>query len=505
MRFDKELLFGMAFVIAVPAVAIGGSPAHALPATTGVTNPDAAQEAAKQAFEAMPEADRKAVQDGLIWTGDYKGIADGRFGKGTRDAIAAFALRSKLPGDGTLDDKGRAMLAAAAQRAKAAVGFSIIADEKAGVRIGVPLKLLQKASATNDGVRHASTDGKAALQTMLVPESEATLEQKFDALRAETAQRKVTYKVLRPDFFVVVGEAAGAIFYTRMARSDRAGTPVLAGYTLTYPAAAKATYDVIAIAVANSFAPLAAAPQVAAPPPASGERSSAEPAPAKPYLLANGVLVAPDLVLTSLPDKPCRSLEIAGHAAKITQQAKANGLALVEAANLPGSSVALRAGDLPPDLPVVVLAYAARERVAAKDMPATKAAAASKDLTAGRDLARDRADAEDLVAAPGQLRSTPSGLRVLTAAQGVSSGSVVLDRSGALVGLVAADAAPEKRVGDVVPTAPRPMISASALGEFLGARRPKEAGRPAAPAAGLSLGDIIAAQRAALVPIYCVP
>ena len=106
------------------------APAPAAPAA------DPAQEAAKRAFEVLPEADRIAIQDGLIWTGDYKGIADGKFGKGTRDSIAAFAARNKLPADGTLDAKGRAALAAAGMKAKEAVSFSVKADERAGVRIG---------------------------------------------------------------------------------------------------------------------------------------------------------------------------------------------------------------------------------------------------------------------------------------------------------------------------------------------------------------------------------
>ena len=44
----------------------------------------------KAAFEALPEADRKAIQDSLIWSGQYLGVVDGVFGKRTRDAIVAL-------------------------------------------------------------------------------------------------------------------------------------------------------------------------------------------------------------------------------------------------------------------------------------------------------------------------------------------------------------------------------------------------------------------------------
>lgn len=483
MRVVASLLSALGLCVSVAVVAGASLPAQAQPAPTPPPV-DAAQEAAKRAFEALPEQDRKAMQDGLIWTGDYKGIADGRFGKGTRDAIVAFATRAKLPGDGTLDDKGRAALAAAAQRAKAIVGYSTVTDERAGVKIGVPLKLLAKIRATKTGAHYASTDGKAALETALVPESEATLEQKFDALRAETAQRKVTYKVQRPEFIVVVGEAAGTIFYTRYTRVERAGEKMLASYTLTYPAAAKATYDMIAIAAANSFEPLGgAAPVVATTPTpttpsvtapttpltAPGDHA-AEAAPGKPTLAANGVVVAPGLVVTSLPGK-CSGVQIGGHAAKIVQQEK--GLALIEAAGLKGPAPALRGGDVTADLAVVALAFA------------------------------PSGAREDLVAAPGLLRATPAGPRVQTSAQGVRAGSAVFDRAGTLVGVIAADSGQQKRVGDVEPMASLPLISAATLGDFLGAKKPKII--DASATAERSVGDIVAEDRAAMVAIYCVP
>ena len=59
---------------------------------------DARAEAQKSAFLAMPEADRKAVQDALGWLGLYNGAVDGAFGKRTRDSILAY--QTKRQGDG---------------------------------------------------------------------------------------------------------------------------------------------------------------------------------------------------------------------------------------------------------------------------------------------------------------------------------------------------------------------------------------------------------------------
>ncbi len=180
MSLIKHSLFEIFGLILIALACIGCFPARAQTPTASPPSAAMAPDPAKRAFEALPEVERKAVQDALIWTNDFKGIADGRFGKMTRDAIVAFALRSKLPGDGSLDAKARAALAGAAQRAKAAVHFSLVSDERTGIKIGLPLKLLPKISATKDGARYASPDNTAALETSLSREAEATLEQRFD-------------------------------------------------------------------------------------------------------------------------------------------------------------------------------------------------------------------------------------------------------------------------------------------------------------------------------------
>ncbi len=57
---------------------------------------DPAFEAARAAFEPLPEAERKALQDALVWTGDFNGVTSGSFGRRTFEAIQAFAARTRL-------------------------------------------------------------------------------------------------------------------------------------------------------------------------------------------------------------------------------------------------------------------------------------------------------------------------------------------------------------------------------------------------------------------------
>ena len=78
---------------------------------------DAAMAAQKAAFMGLPEADRKAAQEALVWLGLYVGVNDGEFGKRTRDAILAFQTSLKAPADGTLSAPELQALLAAAQKA----------------------------------------------------------------------------------------------------------------------------------------------------------------------------------------------------------------------------------------------------------------------------------------------------------------------------------------------------------------------------------------------------
>ena len=120
---------------------LAGALGHAQAPPAAPAAGDAAMAGQKAAFLALPEATRKAAQDALVWLGFYNGVADGDFGKRTRDAILAFQASTRAPADGALSaDELKALLAAAAN-ARDAVGFRILMDPKTGAKIGAPTKL----------------------------------------------------------------------------------------------------------------------------------------------------------------------------------------------------------------------------------------------------------------------------------------------------------------------------------------------------------------------------
>lgn len=431
------------------------APAPATAPGPAVSAPDPLFEAAKLAFEALPETGRKALQDGLVWTGDFQGVTSGTFGRRTYEGINAYAKRLKLPAIGSLDEKARAMLERAANTAKVAAGFGQVAEKRSGASIGVPAKLLPVITAKFAGQSFSASDGSAVLDTFAYAGADADLKAQFDKLSTDNSSRKITYKLLRPDFFVVTGEAAGHTYYTRMAAGLAGGVPALRGFNFNYATPMKASMDRMTIAIANSFDPgfggAGAAPVAGAAgtPPVASPPVVAAP---KPVLSATGLAISATQVLVALPLAGCTD-PMAGKArARVVKADKASGLTLLEASAtaLPGLAASPAAfGE------VIVIAFDATGSLSA---------------TTGE-----------------TIESSPVRLRA--ALQGGATGGVMLDRSGTLAGFVE-----PQHAGN---PATFPVISGKAALAFAGVGEGTAASTPK------STGEIVAMVRAAIVPVSC--
>ena len=115
MRGWTAIVAGIVWAISMSPMARAQTPPAAA---------DPAMESARQIFEGLPETERRAIQDALIWTGDYKGLVDGGFGRGTRAAMGAYARRTGATADGALAAQARSSLMAAANAARIAAGFA---------------------------------------------------------------------------------------------------------------------------------------------------------------------------------------------------------------------------------------------------------------------------------------------------------------------------------------------------------------------------------------------
>ena len=439
-----------------------------VPATaqTAPRQQDAAFEAARLAFETLPEQDRRAIQEALIWTGDYKGAVDGGYGRGTRTAMIAWARRMGLPDEGLLDTRARATLLAAANGAKAAVGFAAASDPQSGASLALPLKILTRRIDTKTGSRWLSTDGAMAMETWLLRDQEANLPALFDQLKDSNASRRVTYKVLRPEFFVVTAEMSNGDQYIRFARGVVDGGPVLRGYTIIYPK----NLENIALAVANGFDPFPAPTPVqpAALVVQSAPQPATPPAPPRMALRATAVVVQADMAVSVIGT--CANPKIAGRPARLIRKDEATGLALFEARGLSARPIAS--------------AMASGE-------------AGAEALVVFENISG--AGAAPFVSA-GQILSAPAGGaqgRLLAPLDTTAAGAPVFNRRGEWVGLVGLRTAPT-RVAGVIPQTSWPLIAVQGLSAL---QAPAIA---AAPAAGeVRASDLAARIGPALAPLVC--
>ena len=388
---------------------------------------DLAFEGAKAAFEALPEADRKAVQEALVWTGDFNAVVSGTFGRRTFEALSAYQARSG-PAD-PLDPRGRAALLAAGAAARTAARFRVAVDPGTGAVMGVPERLLAKRTALPAGTRWQSQDGRVTLESRAFPPETETLDALFEKATAPLPGRKVTYKLRRPDIVVVTAETGPGLSYIRYA----AGPQGVRGFLFGYDRALAPEVDRLVIAVANAFEPF---PDPAGSGPAAPAQPPALPPPVSLAAAAPagaGLTVAPGRVLTAAAALEGCALPRIGAAPARLLATDPAGLALLDAPGAPAPlRPAIRAEPGPPEDGVIALAPGA----------------------------------DGIQAAPGEVQGTD----VIAALQPGSAGAPVLDRSGALVGLVARYPTAPRRIAGVVPPARLPLVPARAVAAFLDAQ-----------------------------------
>jgi peptidoglycan hydrolase-like protein with peptidoglycan-binding domain len=454
------LLAGGALAPVALAPAALAQQGSAPPAPRPAATPDPAFEAARAAFEVRPEAERRAVQDALVWAGSYNSVVTGAFGRRTYEAIGAWQAKAGGPATGILDEPARAALLAAGEAARRAARFTVAADPATGLVLGVPEKLLSKRSRVAGGTRWQSPDGRVTLDTRAYAPGETDLDALFAQNAATAPERKVTYTLKRPDFTVVTGETAGGKFYIRHA----AGPAGLRGFTLSYDKASAREMDRLVIAIANSFVPFPGEAPAAAPRPVATVAEPAAPAAGPMIAATTGLVVAPRRIAAVLPGS-CPGPLVAGEPARVLRRDESSGLALLDGAtprDAGTASPALAPAPAAPGEAALVLA----------------AGADGPTVTTGE------------VAAAGLLAPLQPG----------AAGAPVLDRAGRLLGLVARLPAQPRLVAGVLPPLTHPLVGLPALKAFLG---PDARTAPAGDAPPLTAGAVAGRFAGAVVGVRC--
>jgi peptidoglycan hydrolase-like protein with peptidoglycan-binding domain len=242
---------------ALAALAVAGDASLAKPkpaatkkaAPAAPAQPKAPAPGSPQAvYAAMPEAQRRAIQSDLIWTGDYNGLIDMDFGDNSVAAVKAFQKRNGGKETGLLNPDERAKLAESARTKRQNAGWHVVDDRRTGARLGIPAKLAPQTSQAGTGTHWQSARGEVQVETFRV--SRTTLEAAFEQAKKQPANREVEYQVIKPGFFVVSGMQGGVKkFYVRgEVRNDE-----VRGVTILYDKAMEGTFDRIVVAISNAF------------------------------------------------------------------------------------------------------------------------------------------------------------------------------------------------------------------------------------------------------------
>ena len=186
----------------------------------------------------------------------------GEFSDRLVSAVKAFQKRMKGNETGVLNPQERTALTSAAKPLQDEVGWQLLGDQVTGAQLGLPARLATQTCAGKSGTRWSSAQGQLQIKTFRSPVG-TTLTAEYEHQRKDPVERRVSYNVLRPDFFVVSGTQGLKKFYARASAKDNE----VRGIAILYDQAMEGTMDPILVAMSSAFVPFASDVTPAGPPP----------------------------------------------------------------------------------------------------------------------------------------------------------------------------------------------------------------------------------------------
>ncbi|MEZ5668084.1 MAG: peptidoglycan-binding domain-containing protein [Alphaproteobacteria bacterium] len=188
---------------------------------------------AQPAWQAGWSADEaKAVQESLIWSGDYFGLIDGQVGNLTRRAIADWQGDNGYAPTGYLEPAQAARLVDAAAALRQEIGFGLLSDPATGITVGFPFVLMDAIPRPLDqyGVEYVAADGTASMTLSRFPCPDAACwDSVYDGVRANLDGVAYEY---HGDSQISVNGTSGGQYVVYFARRPAATAAV---FQLTMP------------------------------------------------------------------------------------------------------------------------------------------------------------------------------------------------------------------------------------------------------------------------------
>ena len=385
------------------------------PPATPPKAPDPAYLAAEKAFLALDIEARRAIQRDLIWVANFSASTSGDFGPLTFAALKRFETEAKFVVDGILMPIERERLGKEGDRIRKAARFAVETDKVSGMKIGIPGAIFTKSSPNASGGTRWQDEAEKITLDLAVYKKEDSLAAIFEKGTDPKIQgRRITYKLLRPDFFVISGETASGKFYRRV-QADAGGA--LRGFSIGYDKAVAASLDRMVIAISASFEPFGKmTPDKTTP--ARPDDKPAQVA-AVPQRRATGLVLAPETILTAEAAlRSCTDIMVSGEndgpkiPARIARRLEGTGL-------------------------MVLTAKAGRALPARAGAPVDGAAVLIQRDSEG-----------ELLASAASL----TALKAATSLQEGGAGAALFDKTGAFIGVINGVPVTKFRVAGIVPS-----------------------------------------------------
>jgi S1-C subfamily serine protease len=214
--------------------------------------PPPATAAQKDAYAAIPVAERLAIQSDLVWSGDLVGGLDPEFGDRAIAAVKAFQKRNKFDETGILTPEQRQTLGGAMRTRKDYNGWRIVEDTVTpGVRLGIPAKLVPQTEIGTTGSRWTASRGEIQIETFREKMAGSQLSELFEEMKKRPSGRRTEASALQASTFSLSGMQGLKRFHVRAYLKDNEAR----GITILFDQAMEGIMLPMVDTITNSFLP----------------------------------------------------------------------------------------------------------------------------------------------------------------------------------------------------------------------------------------------------------
>lgn len=182
----------------------------------------------------LTQSERESLQVALKWAGVYVGDIDGAFGRGTRNAMAAWQDQKGFDRTGILTTAQRTALLKDYNAVLDDLGLELVRDDKAGIEMLLPMEIVAFEKYEYPFAHYSST-GDIPAKILLISQAgdQSTLFGLYDIMQTLDIVPVDGPRERKDTSFVLIGEDAMRISETRVSLQDGQ----IKGFTLVWPAA----------------------------------------------------------------------------------------------------------------------------------------------------------------------------------------------------------------------------------------------------------------------------